>query len=301
MTDHDADGASVVGVIGGSGQTGRAVIDAVATRGVASRVLSRNEVDGPWARCDLNDDPETIADALGGINSLYVIPPRLHPREDLLAAKVFRAAEIAGVERVVYHSVMHPSSSDVPHHSRKARAEERLRSTDLRWTILQPNTYAQNYLRRLRERNGQLELLCPWRVAAPPLAPVDLADLAEAAATALTEEGLLFGTFELAGPELLTHEAVAAACAAVWQRSVVPVDHHHSEIVGPDRLRATSDSYAYLAHYNDQGMPGSPWTLASLLRRTPTTFAEVVRRDMPNPPHIPTLLDDQDPRPERSR
>ena len=57
-----------------------------------------------------------------------------------------RAAQSAGVERFVYHSVLHPQVEIMAHHWQKMRVEEQLFESGLSFTILQPAAYMQNVL-----------------------------------------------------------------------------------------------------------------------------------------------------------
>ena len=48
-----------------------------------------------------------------------------------------RARQAVG-RRLVFHSVLHPDDASMPHHARKARAEDVVRGTRLPWTVLSP-------------------------------------------------------------------------------------------------------------------------------------------------------------------
>lgn len=285
-------GCTVV-VIGGSGRTGRAVTAALSRRGVAVRILSRSpdRTSGAFA-CDM---PETAVEVLGadledegsvvaavrGCAAAYVIPPRLHPHEDALSAAALQALERGGVERVVLHSVLHPYVPTVPHHLRKARAEAGLRSSWTEWTCLQPCTYAQNFPPKLFLDGSTVVLPSAWSPDAPPMTPVDLDDVAEAAAVVLTEAGHAFATYELCGPEVLGHHEIAAAFAGVLGRPVEARQVTLDQVVSLRRpLRHLADFAAYHSHYDEHGFVGNPRVLAMLLERTPTRLVDVIRREI---------------------
>lgn len=143
----------------------------------------------------------------------------------MLVGNVFAAAGACGIRRVVYHSVMHPASSDVPHHMRKAAAEELLRRSGLDWTVLQPNTYTQNVFKRLRRRGEVVEVLSLWPLDAPGLAFVDLADIAAGAALVCADTRYVYGTYELAGPQVLTPLELAQELSRAWS---LPVEAHQA-------------------------------------------------------------------------
>ena len=140
----------------------------------------------------------------------------MHPDEVGIAWRVVEAAARAGAARLVYHSVLHPHDCGMPHHLRKADAEEVIRSAGLPWTVLQPAPYQQNLLAAALD----------GRIAVPyaldvPFTPVDLDDVAEVAARVLTEPGHERATYELAGPERLDVATLAAQAGEVLGHEVV--------------------------------------------------------------------------------
>lgn len=227
---------------------------------------------------DMNS-PSSLVDALTGLEALYVIPPRLHPDETVLVGNVFAAAQTCGIRRLVYHSVMHPASRDVPHHMRKAAAEELLRHSQLKWTILQPNTYAQNIFKRLRKRGEVVEVLSLWPLDAPGLAFVDLEDIAAAAALVCADTRYVYGTYELAGPQVLTPRELAQELSRAWLLAVEAHQVTREELPpASSDLRHLADHFAYHAHYAAHGFPGSSHALESILGDPATAIADVARR-----------------------
>ena len=63
--------------------------------------------------------------ALEGVWAVYHLAPNVHPDEVAMAQRVTEAAAAAGVQRLLFHSVLHPDDASMPHHLRKAEAEER--------------------------------------------------------------------------------------------------------------------------------------------------------------------------------
>jgi uncharacterized protein YbjT (DUF2867 family) len=185
--------------------------------------------------------------------------PNMHPAEIEIGQRVINAAQDAGVERIVYHSVLHPQIESMPHHWDKLRVEEAIFNSHLRWTILQPAPYAQNFK---RPPDGVLRIA--YRSDAP-FSFVDLRDVAEAAATVLQRDEFDDGIYELAGPEVLTVADIASALG-------VSVERVDSDQAG-GRLSAM------FAHYNLNGLVGNPAVLAMILGRPPTNALDALRRD----------------------
>ncbi|MFG1920624.1 SDR family oxidoreductase [Cryptosporangium sp. NPDC048952] len=254
----------VIAVTGAAGKTGRAVLAALAARGVETRALVRpgQVVEATeTVHVDLADASQ-VATALDGVSAVYVIAPNVHPSEPSLVANVLAA----DVPRVVYHSVLHPAIEAMPHHWAKARSEELLLASSADWTILQPCAYAQNL-------QPAPVLQVPYSVDAR-FAFVDLLDVAFVAARVLTESGHSYATYQLAGPELLSVSDVAALLGARAER----VDPNDWYLDTPLRGYARDALGAMFLYYDAHGLPGNASTLATLLAREPTRMSEVLAR-----------------------
>lgn len=272
-----------VAVFGAAGKTGQAVTAGLRARGVPVRALIRRAGSVGAAPgiepmvVDL-ERTEGLRAALAGCRSAYVLAPNVHPDEPGLVAPVLAAAADLGV-RVVYHSVLHPFAPSMPHHLDKARVESLLHDSTLDWTVLQPASYQDNAA-------GVADQVAAGRWPVPyspdsPFTPIALADLGEAAARVLVEDGHRDATYELAGPDRLSTREMAAVAASALGREVEVVDTHDDWAAGPgadldrharERLQAMFD------HYDRAGFCGGSAVLTQLLGRTPTTWAEWVRR-----------------------
>jgi NAD(P)H dehydrogenase (quinone) len=256
-------------VIGSSGKTGRAVTAAVRRRGVQVRGAGRPQVDLVTGH--------GLAAALDGVDAVYHLAPNMHPAEVEIAAMVGDLAVAQGVTRIVFHSVLHPHDTAMAHHLRKAEAEQVIRGSGLRWTILQPSAYHQNLL------PGALagRIVVPYSIDTP-FATVDLDDVAEVAAVVLTEPGHDHATYELAGPAVLSVREMTEQASSVLGRPVVAEQLDlDGWITGPgagvdERTRA--DLVAMFRAYDRDGLPGNGNVLRMLLGREPTSWAAAVGR-----------------------
>jgi uncharacterized protein YbjT (DUF2867 family) len=286
-------------VTGAGGKTGRAVIRALITKGVTVRALAhRPEQARPIKELGAQElavgdmrDQATMEQAARGIRAIYHICPNISPDEVAMGQAVIAAARSAGVEHLVYHSVLHPQAEAMPHHWHKLRVEERLFESGLHYTILQPAAYMQNVLAYWNQIVKQGIYAVPY-VVETRLGMVDLEDVAEAAAIVLTEPGHASATYELAGPEALSQAEVATILSQQLGRpvrvQVMPLDEWQL------RARASGMSdYAVetlikmFRYYEHNGFWGNPRVLAWLLGRSPTTFAafieQTARKPIPNP------------------
>ena len=149
-----------------------------------------------------------LAAALDGARAAYHLAPNVHPDEVGIARRVADAAAAAGLPRFVFHSVLHPEDARMPHHLRKAEAESLLRAAlGERVTVLRPSAYHQNLLGQAR--SGVVTV--PYSPDAP-FAAVDLDDVAQVAADALTGDHRRTA-LDLAGPEVLTTRQMAEQAA----------------------------------------------------------------------------------------
>jgi NAD(P)H dehydrogenase (quinone) len=179
-----------------------------------------------------------------GCDAAYVVARNFHPDEPAYVAQALAACRAAGVGRVGYHSVASPYVPAMAHHLAKAEAEAVVRRSGLAWTILQPGVYVQNF-----DLSGPVEV--PYDVDAT-FGFLDLADLGDAVATVLLEEGHVGATYELA-----TRTGSVADLAADAGTTAVRVDAGDA----PPGLRAM------FAYYDEHGLPAGTLPLRALLKR----------------------------------
>jgi uncharacterized protein YbjT (DUF2867 family) len=274
-------------IVGGAGQTGRSVLRALRDRGAHVTAVVRSEgrrrvaIEAGASAGVLGDlqDRASLHAAFAHADVVLMIPPVLHPREDELVAGAVAAAAAAGAGRFVLHSVLHPYTPAMPHHVRKATAEVAVRESGLRWTILQPAMYAQTVLLYRAKTDGS-EFRVPWDVARR-FSVVDLRDVAEAAAIVVLGQGHDFASYELAGPEALSMQAMAAQFGLAVGRPCTAVSEVPERFQAPAAWppSALADARAMFAEYGKHGLLGNPGVLRGLLGRAPTRFIDVMRRE----------------------
>lgn len=276
-----------VTVLGASGQTGRALIEQLLARGVQVRAVTRPRSKASFPPAvdvvhgDLAD-PDTLVEALRKVDAVYHIPPAFSPHEVAFGRNVITAAATAGVRRVVYHSVMRSMTPSMPHHWRKWMVEESLRSSQLDWTILRPAMYMQTPVAFLDASRTTMVLgLSPQRL----FTPVDVEDVAQAAAEVLLTPGHTGQAYELAGSEVWSMGHMAEHMARAWGHPVVIRRLPSGLVALVASRRYGRGSYrpikAMFDHYDTDGFVGSPDDLRALLDRTPTSFDMAMRRLAP--------------------
>jgi uncharacterized protein YbjT (DUF2867 family) len=178
-------------VLGGTGKTGRRVVERLTARGLSTRIGSRSgEPRFDW------DDRSTWAPALEGVGSVYVT----HYLDAIpgAAETVGSFAELAvesGIPRLVLLSGRGEEEAE--------RVDQAVLDSGAELTILRSTWFAQNFSENywLDEiRSGELSL--PAGDMPEPF--VDADDIADVAVAALTDDSHIGQIYELTGPRLLT-------------------------------------------------------------------------------------------------
>jgi len=273
-----------IAVVGAAGPTGLAAIHALVARGHAVRALVHRDdqaevVTAAGATDAITielDDPASLPRSLAGAGAVVHIPPVFNPREPEQVQATVEASEVAGIERFVLHSVMHPWTPGVRHHQRKAASEAIVRHSALRWTILQPAMYAQTIM-LYWHRSPAGQVIVPYSLDTP-FTPVALVDVAEATAAVVTEADHDFATYELGGPEILTgRQMLASVCRKLGEEREVRRGELAELALPPGWSNsARADMAAMCEHYDAVGLSGGGRVLEMLLGRPATRFEETI-------------------------
>ena len=232
-------------VTGGTGTVGSKVIDQLLQRGVSIRALIRKQ-DGTKLPTEVETsvgdllDPVSVQRALQGVDKLYllnaVVPDEL--TQGLIA---FDLAKRAKLKQIVYHSVFKAQAfKDVPHFASKLAIENALHEFDLPFTIIRPNYFYQNdaALRDTIVKTG----VYPVPLGTTGISAVDVRDIAEAAAIALTGNGHLGKTYNLIGPDILSGDKVASIWSHVLGKRIRYGGHDMDAF--EQEMRKTSPSWS---------------------------------------------------------
>jgi uncharacterized protein YbjT (DUF2867 family) len=277
-------------ITGAGGKTGKAVLRALVTRGASVRALVRNSAHEATLKAigardvvvGAMDDPKALVRATHGIRAIYHICPNVSPHEMAFAKALVDAANSCGVPRLVYHSVLHPQVEAMPHHWSKLRVEEMLLGSGLDITNLQPTAYMQNSLAEWDRmiRDGIYRVPYPIETR---LSLVDLDDVAEAAATVLTNAGHSDATYELVGTPPLSQIEIAAAFGRALKKpiraeaeTVESWDTRARNAGMEDHARETLTKM-FRAYARD-GLKGNSNVLGWLLDRPPTSLEDFAAR-----------------------
>lgn len=212
-------------IVGATGTTGRHIVNALKAKGTAFTALVRKpedakrlEKDGVRVALGDMDKPKSLDAAFKGASRIYVVAP---PSPDLprLEGNVFASAKRARVELVVKHSGLGASPHAACSFSRwNGWSEIALEELGMPATILRPHSFMQNLL-------GMAGMAAKGAIhaygAQVKLGWIDARDVADAAATVLTEDGHEGRVYELTGPEALSYADVAALLSAQLKRTIL--------------------------------------------------------------------------------
>ena len=296
-------------VTAANGNQGKLLVPRLLAAGLPVRASVRSEASAVALRqSGVNDvvigdlsDPEVLARAVSGVESIYHVGPTLSPTERAVGFSIVDAAVAAGVRHFVMSSVLHAITTDLLQHEIKRDIEEHLLSSGLDYTILQPTNYMLAHRLKPAFERGVFELTWSLDRRQSLVAP---ADIAEVAALVLGDlEHHVGATYELASPGRYTAHDLAAIIQTVIGRPVtaaeLDVEAFAVRMFGS--ADPTEKAYelramrAISARYSSNDFVGNPNVLTWLLGRTPTTWEDWVRAQyslLTTPLTTPTVNDD---------
>jgi uncharacterized protein YbjT (DUF2867 family) len=206
-------------VLGGTGKTGRRVVERLRARGLPVRVGSRSgEPPFDW------EDRSTWAPALEGVGAVYLsyYPDLAVPGATEAVRSFADLAVGSGARRLVLLSGRGEPEAE--------RAEQSVRESGAELTILRSTWFMQNF-----SEDYMLEHVLSGEIRLPggdvPTPFLDADDIADVAVAALTDDRHAGRLYELTGPRSLTFAEAAAQIAAAAGRDVryVPVSFEEHE------------------------------------------------------------------------
>ena len=240
--------ALTVAVAGGTGFVGGGILRelrrrghrviALSTQGEAARGLLPDDVEIRTADAALGDG---LPEGLAGVDALVIaLAFRNSPMESPRTGQTFEAVDAIGTEHLVaaargqgVKSVVYISGAGAARDARrhwfraKWRAEEAVRASGMRWTILRPTwIYGPGdvSLNRFIGFARRLPFVPMTNMGRQKLAPVFIDDIAAAVADLLVGPAGADATFEVGGPEVLEMREIIrrAISHAGLRRPIVP-------------------------------------------------------------------------------
>ncbi|QDD66314.1 NmrA/HSCARG family protein [Herbaspirillum seropedicae] len=215
-------------ITGASGTIGSLILQRLASADVELKALVRTPGKAvlPAGVTEVVGDmssPQTMRSALSSVRTLFLLNA-VTPDEVTQALMTLNLAREAGIERIVYLSVIHADRyTNVPHFTGKHTVERMIESMDVPATILRPAYFMQNdaNIKAVVEGYG----IYPMPIGEAGVGMIDVRDIADIATAELlvrhrAEHALPRRTLDLVGPEILTGPAAAAIWSEALQREI---------------------------------------------------------------------------------
>lgn len=164
-------------------------------------------------------NPSTFENAVQNVDKVFLLGPPLTLKIDELLDPFIDFLNEKGIKRVVYFSALASDKmgTTLDFHF---KIENKLKADGFDYTILRPTFFAQNFksydYENITERGIIFSVAGTGKVAF-----VDVHDIANVAATALTNDGHSGKTYELTGPEALSFADAATQLSEVLGKNIV--------------------------------------------------------------------------------
>jgi len=273
-------------VVGGTGTVGSQVVRELIARGASVRVLTRDPSKAklPAGVTAVQGDltqPDTVRRVFKDVDAAFLLNgiSMSEGHEGLLAVS---GMKLSGLKRLVYLSVHQVDKAAwLPHFGVKVGVEEGIKRSGIPFTILRPDNFFQNdyWYKDVILNYG----IYPQPIGDVGTSRVDVRDIAEAAAIALTSTGHEGQTYDIVGPDVLTGDAIARTWSRVLGK---PIAYGGNDL---DAWEAQSLQYlpAWMVfdfrmmyeHFQKNGLKASPAAVArltTLLGHAPRSFEAFV-------------------------
>jgi NAD(P)H dehydrogenase (quinone) len=154
------------------------------------------------------EKPESLAEALHGIDHLLLISSNEIGKRRQQHENVIKAAQQAGVKWIVYTSLLHADRSTLSLAGEHKATEDALKASGIAYTILRNGWYTENYTGSVP---GAVKAgVLVGSAGEGKISSATREDFAEAAAVVVTSENQQGKVYELAGDDYFTLTELAA-------------------------------------------------------------------------------------------
>ena len=258
-------------ILGGTGKTGRRIVEQLTARKVPVRIGSRSATPSfDW------ENRSTWPAALANVDAVYIsyYPDLAAPGATDAIRAFTQLAVRTGVRRLVLLSGRGEPEAQ--------RCEEIVMSSGAQWTVLRCSWFNQNF-----SENYLLEPILAGEVALPAsnvVEPfVDADDIADAAVAALTDDKHVGQLYELTGPKLLTFAEAIGEIARASGREIRYVRISMDDYVAAlEQAQLPADLIALIKYLFTEVLDGRNAYVTDgverALGRAPTEFGDYARR-----------------------
>ncbi len=221
--------------------------------------------------------PETLAEALEGVDRLVLVSGSEIGSRVAQHENVLRAAEEAGVQRIAYTSILSAPTTTNPLAPEHLETERLLEASSIETTFLRNGWYLENYTAQVPNYIAGGAIY--GAADAGRISAATRADFAEAAAVAISSDEVS-PWYELGG-HAFTMAELAAAVSEASGTPIVYRDMTVDELAAGMVTQGMSEGVAqFFASIDGAIAAGQLYTdsddLAELIDRSPTTMADAV-------------------------
>jgi len=279
-----------IAVTGATGELGGRVARELSSRGLEQRLIVRDparapKLPGAAVVTASYEDSETMARALEGASTLFLVSGHEDPDRISLHRKAIEGARLAGVERIVYTSFMGAApNATFPYARDHGATEQAVREAGISLTSMRDTLYA-DFAPRFVGDDGVIR--------APAghgrVAWVARADVARLAAVLLTEPGHEGQIYDVSGPHAIDLHETARILTKATRRAIT---YHAETLVEARESRAGHPDWlvdgwvgsylmldtgeASVTSHTIEHLTGQrPMTLSEFLAAEPSSFAHL--------------------------
>lgn len=258
-------------IIGGTGKTGRKVVERLTRLGYPVRIGSRSATPAfDWQA------PETWDSALEGIDKIYITfqPDLAVPGAKEAIALLVEKAKAKNIKKLVLLSGKGEKEAEA--------CEAIVANAGIPYTLVRASWFSQNF-----SESFFLDPIISGQVALPkPEAKVpyiDTNDIADVVTAALTDDSHNAKTYQLTGPRVLTFEEVTKEIAEASGRDISFTPITLEEYTTGLKSAGVPDDYIWLINYLFTEVLGTPGNnevthdVKEVLGREARDFSEYVR------------------------
>ena len=267
-------------VTGATGNTGSLLVPKLINADADVRVFVRDaEKDESFRNMGAEvvtgdlDAEESIVPAVKDIDKIYLLtwngPTQLQQVKNVLNA----VKKTGGRPHIIRHSMWGPESRII---KQGLEAEELIKSSGLPWTILKPTFYMQNLM--MAAGTISSDGVIYWDMGKGKLGMIDVRDIAEAAFSALTKEGLEGKSYILTGPQAISFDDIASIFSEKLGKEVkyinVPGEASRQAMVGMGLPEWIADGYVELSEGFSKNFAASTTNNVEILTGRPARSFE---------------------------
>lgn len=228
-------------VVGASGTVGSEVVRLLKAEGLNVRTTtSKQPQDASAVHVNLVTG-EGIRNAFEGVDKAFFLSPPGYTNQYAILSPLIQESKRRGLKKVVLMTAVGVNASDeLPFR----RAEIELEKSGLRYNIIRPNWFMQNFNTFWQHdirTNGQIQLPAGHGKSAF----IDAKDISAVAAKLLTTDRFDNKAFDLSGPESLSYEQAAQELSKATGRQIVYKD------IEPAQLKKTLVTAGLPSDYAD--------------------------------------------------